>query len=270
MASLEIKQLKIPKEPLMVKVRYPLPAPPFRFGVIGSSGSGKTNMILYLLTTENFWLQNGESIFDEVYVFASTAKTDPTFEELKKFNLIVPVYLSTELEIDIINKIVNAEDGKKRLVYIDDFATSKKKLSDEALYSLFFRSRHNNTSVILTSQYYFQVPPAIRANLSHLAIYSLKRAKELELLRMELSTPDIRDENFDAMYHEAVKEPYNFLFHDLMKHKFYRNFTHEFTIENINDEKESQLPPTMSAQAIDEIDREIEAQIRGDANKHVE
>ena len=63
------------------------------------------------------------------------------------------MYASDQLETDIIDEVLATEDDKIKLIYIDDFASSPQ-VQSETLHSLFFRSRHSNTSVIFTTQYY--------------------------------------------------------------------------------------------------------------------
>jgi hypothetical protein len=67
--------------------------------------------------------------------------------------------------------------------------------------------------------------------------FALRNAKELEALVEEYSGR-IGRENFLAIYHEAVKEPHDFLMINLMEHDpakmFHRCFTHRLVPEGAN------------------------------------
>ena len=55
-----------------------LPQPPFRWGVVGSSGSGKSVLLSNLLSQADLY----RSVFDRIYVFSPTAKSDPAWTVL--------------------------------------------------------------------------------------------------------------------------------------------------------------------------------------------
>ena len=214
----------------------PLPRPsPCRILVIGSCASGKTNLIMNLIT--RFWLDNdGDSIFDEIYVFAPSILQDKSFSPLKDFEDIV--YANNSLDTELIREIISREDDVRKLVYIDDFANSPQ-IQGEILHDLFFISRHSNTSVIFSSQYYYKVPIPIRCNASHLILFKPQSKKEMGLIRAELQTIDFPDKSFDEAYKMATKEKYSFLYIDRFtegKPTFYINF--DTKIEPNNDDEE--------------------------------
>ena len=78
----------------------PLPRPnPCRILVVGNTSSGKTNLIMNMIT--RFWLDNdGESIFDEIYVFAPSILQDRAFSPLNDFKDIV--YANNSLDTELI------------------------------------------------------------------------------------------------------------------------------------------------------------------------
>lgn len=240
----------------------PLPKPPFRMLVVGASGSGKTNLIMNLIT-RFLTRQNGESVFDEIYCFAASAIQDQAFQALQSQNVKDKVYLSNELETDIINQLINSEDKKTRLIYIDDFAgqmASVKSEQNEILYNLWFRSRHSGTSLIFSSQYYYSVPIALRTNSSHLCLFKPQSKREESLIKAELQTKDFNGDDFDAAFYEATKEKYSFLYIDRYTYgapKFYVRF--EFEIEVPEDDEEDEDEEEESEEkTIDEKDMKIE------------
>jgi hypothetical protein len=256
-------------------IQPPFPKPPCRLILIGSSNCGKTNTVLNLLT--RFWIypNSDQSIFDEIFIMTPTALSDPKLRILAKHpDLRNKVFLTDKLEIDLIDELLarnptNFEDGKlpNTLVFIDDFTADKRNSMNPSIVNLFFRGRHENISVIINSQYYFNIPPNVRTNASGIMIFRLKRNAELALIRNELSTPKIHDETFDEILHRAQEgENWNFLFIDNMTQKFYRNFSKEYDIESPSvttiPEEKKELPIPEGNGEGDDIDQEIKRQMK--------
>ena len=215
----------------------PLPRPsPCHILVIGGTSSGKTNLIMNIIT--RFWTNDdGSSIFDEIYVFAPSVLQDPAFVPLQTIQDIV--YANNELDTDLIRDIISREDQTRKLVYIDDFANSPA-IQSEVLYDLFFRSRHSNTSVIFSSQYYFKIPIAIRSNASHFILFKSPQ-KEMVLIRTELQTINFPEKKFDEAYKMATNEKYSFLYIDRFSEgepRFYIKFDTVIEPNNSDDDDE--------------------------------
>ena len=243
----------------------PIPKPACRLLLIGSSNCGKTNTVLNLLT--RFWIypNTKQSIFDDIIIMTPTALSDPKLRILAEHpDLREKVYLTDKLEIELIDQLLarkpeDFEEGAlpNTLVFIDDFTADKRNSMHPSVINLFFRGRHANISVIINSQYYFNVPPSVRTNASGIMIFRLKRNAELALIRNELSTPKIHDELFDEILHRAQEgENWNFLFIDMTTQKFYRNFSKEYDIET----KTPVIDKLPVIQEGDDIDQELERQ----------
>ena len=94
----------------------PIMTPNFRFICIGAAGSGKTNMIMNLIT-RFLTTPEGDSIFDEIYVFAPSVLQDRAFSALTQSeNIKNIVYASDQLETDIIDEVLSTEDDKIKLI----------------------------------------------------------------------------------------------------------------------------------------------------------
>jgi hypothetical protein len=248
-----------------------IPRPPARLLLIGSSGCGKSNLAGNFL--EKWWVdrETGESYFDVILLMSATIEQDPIYDYLfsnpKLHDKIVPF---NKLDYEALEKIENRpDDNLKICVYLDDFANEKKALEHPAILGLFYRGRHANITTILCSQFFYSIHPSIRVNSTGIMIFRLKRDNERILLRLQLSTPRVHDEQFDEMLNEALKgSKYNFLYDDLINQKFYENFDFELCPEGEEEEKKEDLqpePPKLLRQnAItppDDIDQEIEKQI---------
>ena len=69
-------------------------------------------------------------------------------------------------------------------------------------------------STITGTQVYKQIPPIVRKNVTHLCIYRLRNYGGLEPIVEEL--PAVYDKKtLLQVYHEAVDEPYSFLYVNL-------------------------------------------------------
>lgn len=200
-----------------------------------------------------------------------TALSDPKLRILASHpDLRNKVYLTDKLEIELIDELLARNptnfEGKmpNTLIFIDDFTADKRNSMNPSIVNLFFRGRHENISVIINSQYYFNIPPNVRTNASGIMIFRLKRNAELSLIRNELSTPKIHDETFDEILHRAQEgENWNFLFIDNMTQKFYRNFSKEYDIESPSTipEEKKELPTIPEGEG-DDIDLEIKRQMK--------
>ena len=242
-----IKSLLAP-QPEQQKRLVPEPVPdpsekPFRFVCCGASGSGKTTVLMNCLLF--FWKDKRNlSLFDEIFIFASSALNDPIWkvllqdEDVKK-----KVELRDTLDEDLLHDLISSEnkDHVRRLIWIDDFAGSKKNLGTEIINDCFFRSRHSGTSVLLTTQYYYMVPVQIRTNCSHLALFKVTQQMTLPMILNELSTVEVNQEALKEMINEATKESHGFLFIDMLAspRKFYSSFLEELSVAS-----SSSLPPT--------------------------
>ena len=75
---------------------------------------------------------------------------------------------------------------------------------------LFIRCRKLNISLIFITQSYFSVPKDLRLNLTHYLIVKMNNIIKLQNIAINHSS-DIDYQDFEKMYREYTKEPYNFL-----------------------------------------------------------
>ena len=102
------------------------------------------------------------------------------------------------------------------MICIDGFADNPDfTRKSQLLHQLYIRGRHYMISTITSTQVYQQVSPIVRKNITHLFIYILRNYGDLESILEEVSA--IYGKNtLLQMYHEAVREPYSFLYINLM------------------------------------------------------
>ena len=248
-----------PNQPLISKH---LPNPPFRWLVIAPSGSGKTNVITQYLT--QFSVVDGHSIFSRIVIFSPSVRSDPHFRFIAQHTTMGDVLeMYDELDLDYIHEIVAGTGGTPQgqtLVYIDDFAFDKKVFETPEMKELFFRGRHNNVSSIISSQYFFSVPPQIRTNASHYCIFRLGRESELSYIQRDLTTMDVNAEMLGWMVADATKKKHGFLYIDMTNHKYYRDFEHEYRVEDDDDDEKE----------VDEVKQAIDIDPRSEDEKRAD
>ena len=122
------------------------------------------------------------------------------------------------------------------LVIVDDFADDPSfSRHSKLLHSLFTRGRHNSISTIVSSQKFNAVAPIIRVNATFLIVYRLRNTKDLETFLEELSAMMPRKELVE-LYQMATKDPYSFLYINLVAPKiddaFFITFTKKITFSD--------------------------------------
>jgi len=208
---------KILKSDMDIDQNDPLmPQHPFRFLVVGGSGSGKTNMVLNLIMT---FLK-----YDRLYLYARD------IEEIK-YRFLIKYFKNIQLllrgkkkiedneqifqygsEYEDIISVDELDKKKQNLVIFDDFVTVKK---HEKIEEYFIRGRKKNCSIIYITQSYTDVPKKIRLQCDYFAIYSIKSGNELINLRKEhggsfpARTVNVKDE-FKKYFYEATKGKFDF------------------------------------------------------------
>ena len=249
-------------------LKAPLPHPPFRLMNYGSTGSGKTTAVLNLVLRFLVHPRTRLNIFDHIFVFTPSLTQDVAFRALADENLVDPsiIYASNELNKDLIQWLVNGcpdhdtftdELDVRRddniLILIDDFAGNKKKLADDILYDLFFRSRHANISTIINTQHYSNIPIQIRNNCSHMMIFRHTNNHEAMIIKQEQETADLNDDDFEEVYSDCTDEKYSFMYIDKSSGtpKFYKRFEYVVKLPERKNGKDKVI--TSSSSVVDVI-----------------
>ena len=224
---------------------------PTRSIICAPSGGGKTNLLVNLI------LDVYRGCFSRIYIFSPSIDVDYTWHSVKQ-------YISNEMKIQeseddkfyydnydeaaleniihIQHKVIEYMKKNKHkkfyqiLIIIDDFADSPSfTRKSHLLHQLYIRGRHNCISTITSTQKYFAIAPIVRINASQLYVFRLRNYKDLESIVDELSALAPKNTLLD-IYNTAIKEPYSFLFINLISHNknnmFYIRFEKRFEIED--------------------------------------
>ena len=148
-----------------------IPDHPYRILIIGSSGSGKTNVLLNLI-------ENQPDIY-EVYLHAKDPQ-EAKYQYLinKREGVSIGNFNDLKVFIEYLNDIrdvyknideYNPDKVNKILIVFDDMIVDmihKKKLNS-IVTELFIRGRKLNISLVFITQSYFKVPKDVRLNITH-------------------------------------------------------------------------------------------------------
>lgn len=212
-----------------------LPQPPFRMVFNAQSNSGKSTVIANLILRKEGYAGYFKS--DRIHIFSPNLLVDDIWENLSDdtlgvsfddFNMadLLALWEESKREIE--------KEGKKkdnaRLIIVDDsidkiFNRNGKPQGLEAMYT---KARHDNISMIVSSQSYNLIPKTIRTNLNALLIFRLYNQKELVDIYKEHGGTMPMKEFFSMVQKVWSEKKYNFLFIDYTKdekHKFRKNLT---------------------------------------------
>jgi hypothetical protein len=203
----------------------PLPNKAFAAAIVGNAGSGKTSLLMSLLTARQ---PNRvyRGVFEDVYFvipphsrasLASTIFEDHPPEKI--FDDLTPEVLTT-----ILSRCQEAaEEDCNSLIVIDDCTVSiKDKEVEKLLRRIIFNRRHYHISMFILSQTYNSIPLSLRKTLSHFFAFKPANRKEIENIFSELifQPKSVADEILEYTY----KNKRDFLFGDASTGKLYRNF----------------------------------------------
>ena len=197
-----------------------VPKHPFRGYIIGASGSGKTNLLLNLLTRDEFY----KGYFDSICVISPTANgLDQSYKVLEQANPQRVLYFNNP-DVSILKRIEKVQkkeinknglkNAEKCLVILDDIISYKKFMNSKILLKFAVMSRHFNVSIFLLSQAYHRVPKSIRLNMSCFYFFRGSQ-KECQVLCEDLCAPSYSNRKFIGLINHATKNRYEFLKVDL-------------------------------------------------------
>ena len=176
---------------------------PFKWVLVGSSGSGKTNFALQIV-------KNHQRLFDQsptrvIVIYKVFQNIYNSFKD------ILPTSLYTEDDVDI-DKLT--EDNQDRLLFVCDDLYFSSKLNEIAEQFL-IKGRHQNTSWIVLTQSIFNQPALknISRNSTHLTLFKNIRLSEPHTLFSQLRPKNSKV--LQEIYSSATKLPFGYLDIDL-------------------------------------------------------
>ena len=222
----------------MEKILYP--NHPVRCIITGPSNVGKsvflTNLILNIINE-----------YDKIYIYSPSLHQDLYQKLINYFSNCIPIHIIpnilNETDIDIVTEdIVNNKDFEKSVIEIETFDNIKelrfpqeyennsiiilddlneKEINNEKIQAMFKRGRHNNLSIFIISQDYYELPKrTIRCNgnVFHLFkpnnyldvrnIYQDKASMEMTLDEFKYLTSICWNKNYQPLTIDMTRDKY--------------------------------------------------------------
>jgi len=200
------------------------------FAIIGPKGSGKSSIILSLLTSKK---SPYRKYFKNILLCSPTAQYDDKMKPLQEEVAMEGHYWDSltdgtaEEMIDELNRMNEAYTGKKKLqnlIILDDvthsFPTGRK---PSKISALFTNSRHLKTSIWVITHKYTSMPTIFRNQVDAMFIFRTNSKMEIECFKRDLNCDE---DEFERNLQTATEEDHSFLFLNLVggKCKFYKRF----------------------------------------------
>ena len=220
--------------------KYLYPNHPVRCIITGPSECGKsvflTNLILNIINE-----------YDKIYIYSPSLHQDLYQKLIKCFSNYIPIHkiltILNEEDIDIvIEEVVNNKDFEKSVTEIETFDNieelrlpqdyennsiiilddlNEKEINNDKIQAMFKRGRHNNLSIFIISQDYYELPKrTIRANgnIYHIFkpnsfrdvqnLYQDKASMDMTLNEFKLLTSICWNKNFQRLTIDMTKDKY--------------------------------------------------------------
>ena len=222
----------------MEKILYP--SHPCRCIITGPSNSGKTyflsNIILNIINE-----------YDKIYIYSPSLHQDLYQKLIKCFSNYIPIHIIpnilNEEDIDIlIDELVNNKDFQKSDIEIETFNNieelkypqeyennsmiilddlNQKEMDDPRVQAMFKRSRHNNLSIFIISQDYYELSKkTIRCNGNIFHIFKPNNFRDVINLYQDKASMDMTLKEFKLLTNICWNESYQPLTIDMKKDKY--------------------------------------------------
>lgn len=175
--------------------------------LIGKRNSGKSQMLRYLYNQQ-------KHLFKAVFCICPTESVNKFYSDLIKKENIFDSYNEEWVE-KLIAKMTQVNAGKSEkdashiLLILDDLCSDTNFHQSKSFKKLCTRGRHVKISVIITSQYIYQIPPVARNN-SDFILCSQMNTQGLDLLSTEFLFGNLSKKDFIDLYYKNTAD-YGFL-----------------------------------------------------------
>lgn len=203
------------------------------FAIIGPKGSGKSSIILSLLTSKKSPFRK---YFKNIMLVSPTAKYDDKMKPLQEEVAMEGHYWESLTEqtaeeiTDALNMLNEERDRKgqkkkiQNLIILDDvthsFPTGRK---PSKISSLFTNSRHLKASIWVITHKYTSMPTIFRNQVDALFIFRTNSKMEIECFKRDLNCDE---DEFERNLQLATEEDHSFLYINLVggKCKMFKRF----------------------------------------------
>jgi hypothetical protein len=177
---------------------------PFRAVIIGASGSGKTNVVLNLISQM-------KNTFNMIYIYTRN-KAEPLYEYLE--SKIGDEFLEIHEGLDELKNKKDDDYIGQSLVIFDDLCMEK---DQTCIAELYIRGRKikGGISLCYLSQSYFKIPSTVRQQSQYIILKKIPNVRNIKMLLAEYSLNASKEQILN-MYKFCVDGDFlNFLLIDL-------------------------------------------------------
>lgn len=238
---------KIKQRPLMKSDI--IPKHPSRCIFNGKSGSGKSNLMIQLLTQPHFYGRTKKDdkksqYFDLIFLFSPTADGQ---DDLVRFLKLPEKRIITDFNVEALDNIFDIQDAiiknngieksPKILIIFDDVQSDPKFMRTKSFKRAFIQGRHCNMSVFICCQSWTKLDRMCRLQASNIFFFPSSQS-ECNIVAEEYTPANTSKKSFMSLLKHATAEPYSFLNIDVNqkdpKKKFRRNLDTYLTLNNNN------------------------------------
>lgn len=184
------------------------PIQPARILICGSSGKGKTNLLLSLLFEHLQFTRLYVNCKDEFEFKYELLRS--ILNKVKEKEKSEDFFWFNSTSEGIIN-VDSLDKRHKNLIVFDDFVTEK--AAQDKINSLFVRGRKKNATVIYLTQSYFNTPKIIRLQCNYKIFFRNTDNREMNHI-FGNEGGCLNKQTFIQLFQEATKEPYSFFLID--------------------------------------------------------
>lgn len=193
---------------------------PFRVLAVAKSQSGKTNLMVNILSRPEFYKNDFKP--EDIYIISPSVKNDAKLKKLIKFLDIPSSNIFSEYSPELLEALYenikeefqealnNDEKPRHSLIYMDDIAFDSEIKKSNIMSKLFMNSRHSLISLLFSSQKFSMVSTNVRENVSGMFIFPCSY-KQLELINDDINYSTLPKKEFIKIFRNNTPKPYNFI-----------------------------------------------------------
>ena len=194
-----------------------LPRFPFSMMISGRSGSGKTNVLLNLLTKDNMY----NKYFHYTVVYSPTASR---YDDMYKILKLPEENFKNDFSPEDLNNLIESRKtlidkkgiewvvkNSRVLIILDDVIANRDFLNSPEALKMFSLLRHYQVAIIVLMQSYNKLPRALRIN-SNATIVFPSTQSEVEVLLDEITPSGLSKKQFTKVIEYCTDGRYDFLY----------------------------------------------------------
>jgi ABC-type dipeptide/oligopeptide/nickel transport system ATPase component len=192
-------------------------------GIIGGTGSGKSNALMNFLSLKN-------EAFTEIIIFSGSTTDEPLYNLLKKQLPEVQLYNDIN-DVPLLSSFEDNKDEEKLIVFDDVINLPKKDLV--RINDYFIAGRKFGFTVCVLAQNFVSIPKIVLRNLQYILLLKIPENFTVNRILNLYNRWDVPFDTLKAWYIKSTSQPLNFFMIDMKGGKecsYRHNFTQCFPV----------------------------------------